>query len=90
MTIDSMGYKCCKPPVWMHISSQYPQYPSALGGRPSLDSEEKRDIAAFLLADHSTVEAAARFHKNRRTIGEHMRRAGCVYNGHRKRWEVGT
>ena len=87
---DSLGYKCGAPPVWMHISSQHHSYASALGGRPPLDAEEKREIAIFLLADHSTVEAAARFHKNRRTIGEHMRRAGYVFSGHRKRWEAGT
>ena len=83
---DAFGYKCCKPPAHLHISSQCHCYASALGGRPPLDPHEERAVATFLLAGHSTVEAAKHFHKNRRTIGTHMRSAGYVFNGHTRRW----
>ena len=86
---DSLGYKCGDPPVWMRIMGQDRKFTPGYVTAERIKVAKREAAIEYLLDGHTTDEVGKRFHRRSTTIADEAREAGCVYNQHMRRWEMG-
>ena len=86
MWTDSLGYRCCTPPLHLHISSQRRRYPDKMNDGPRLSEAELQETANYLLAGHAVAETAKHFGIHTTTVKHRMHAAGYSYDSRQHCW----
>ena len=76
---DSLGYRCCDPPVWMRITDQRSR---GCGGGTAreLDADTLLETIEYVLVGHNVREAGEHFGLTAEAVKHRMCTAGYGYN----------